>query len=494
MIRMKTARAMSKNLEPEESKTRGNSSQIDPLPDRTLYLILVLVCLICYRTMLDNGLFNDDYSWLRAARYEMRPSNVLFFRVVDFFRPLVNLSFWAMEKAAPGNIKLHYALNIVLHAVCTVLVFKLLRLFSISRGASFAASFLFAVTSVHCAAVMWISARTTLLSAAFLLAAFVVLSSRPASLSRLSLSCILYTLSLASKEEAIAGLPLAAAMFLLSKRHREQETIAPKPAILCWACISAVYIAVRTSSLGGLLRENWNIGVHAIRNLCGGFLYQFYPWPFFSIFYPRGSAIAESSSSVMPELIALPLAVLLLLAAREIRRSYAMNIALSWSAISLLPASFFRYRFFSTESISQNRYYYLSSVGTTLAIALLVSSVWGASVRRRAAAVALFAFLACGYFVRIQRLERKWEDYTRYNARIVEAIVEESDSRSHLASVAVESPPIAPKYLADAFALARPERTLFAVSDSLEAANRAPCLYISFSGEAPKVMRITAIE
>jgi len=181
------------------------------MPRRTIYILLCLLCLAAYRGVLDNGLFNDDFSWLKAARYDMNPGNLLSFRVVDFFRPLVNISFYLMEKASPGNTPLHYGFNIVLHALCAILVFRLISKLTRSESIAAAAAVLFAVTSVHAAAVMWISARTTLLSTFFLLASLDVLVSRagPSPL-RIAFAAMLYILALASKEEAIAGVLLVA--------------------------------------------------------------------------------------------------------------------------------------------------------------------------------------------------------------------------------------------------------------------------------------------
>ena len=65
-----------------------------------------------YRGILDNWLFNDDFSWLKAARFDMAPGNILTFQVVEFFRPLVNFSFYVMEEASPAEAsRLHYCLQ-----------------------------------------------------------------------------------------------------------------------------------------------------------------------------------------------------------------------------------------------------------------------------------------------------------------------------------------------------------------------------------------------
>jgi hypothetical protein len=465
-------------------------------PRRTIYIVLFLLCLAAYRGILDNWLFNDDFSWLKAARYDMTPGNLLTFRVVDFFRPLVNLSFYLMEKVAPGNVRLDYGFNIFLHILCTVLVFRLVqKLLGGERLAAVAAA-LFAVTSVHSAAVMWISARTTLLSTCLLLASLdVLVSTGGRERVRLAASAALYVLALAAKEEAIAGALLVGLLFALRGRGARAGG-ADRRALAVFAAVSIAYLAMRQFVMGGFFRENWGPGAQAPVNLAGGFLFQLYPWPFFSLVYPRGTYIPESSSALGPELAAVPAVILLVAAGFAARRSYAMNLAVGWSLLALLPVSFFRYRFFSTVSISQSRYYYLSSVGTTLCIALLLSMLWKERSRaRQGAAIALFAVLCAGYLVRDARLEKKWGDFTRMYREVVETIVEESDTFPGFTKLAVEDPPLAFPYLADAIALERPGLTVFPVTGGKEEARRrAPCLYVSYTGDKPKLMRMERVE
>jgi hypothetical protein len=482
------------------TKTKGGDAACalprrDFLPRRTICFALLFLCLLAYRGVLDNWLFNDDFSWLRAARLEMTARNLLAYRVVDFFRPLVNLSFWLMEKASPGNVPLHYGFNILLHALCAILYFHLLAKLLGNDRLSLAAAALFAVTSVHAAAVLWISARTTLLSTVFLLAALrALLSERRAGAIRIAGACGLYALALASKEEAIAGLLLAALIFALARRRPGAPRIDGR-ALAALASISALYLIVRHAFLGGIFRENWGLGAHALRNVAGGFLYQLYPWPFFSLFHPAGTHIAEPADALMPEILVVPLAVLLVAAGRAARRTFAMNLAVAWGLLALAPAALFRYRFFSTVSFSQSRYYYLSSAGTVLVIVLLLSMLWrGRSRARRVLAAILFLLISAGYVERAHRIERKWDEFTAHYRGIVAAIVEESDARAETSRLAIENPPMAFDYLADAIVLERPDRTVVAVGTREEAERQAPCLYVSYSGEAPKIMRVERID
>jgi len=473
------------------------------------YLVLFLVCYFAYRGAFDNWLFNDDFSWLREARDGMTWRNVLTFQVVEFFRPLVNLSFFAMERLWPGNIPVEHAVSIALHFLCSVLVFHFVVNLTMRSRIAAAAAILFAVTSIHSAAVLWISARTTLMSTFFLLSSVVLLTAPTGhGRTRVAAATALYVLALASKEEAIAGMLLVLLVFLLERgpidgRPRPPQHERPAAArrtgpaaVLSFAVVTVIYLMLRESIMGGFFRENWGPGAHVLRNLGGGFLYQFYPWPVFSLFYPRAGVIAQPAGPFVPEILALPLAVILIWTGYAIGKRFEMTIAVGWTALALLPESPFKYRFFSTDSLSQDRYYYLSSVGSMLAIAVLLGALWNARSRvARAATVALFVLFVAGSFLRVDRIERRWDDFTKMYREVVQAIVEESDRFPEVTTLAVEGSPLAVPYLEDAVDLARPGRRVVEVKGGrTDAARYAPCLYISYTGTRPKLMRVVKIE
>jgi hypothetical protein len=122
--------------------------------DVVFYVGTFLLCLVVYHGISDNYLYNDDFLWLSHARHEMNAGNVLSFRVIGFFRPLINVSFFLMEKVSPGNIPLHYHLNFLLHYLTTILVFHLLYLLFRNRTVAAATAVYFLVTSIHASAVV----------------------------------------------------------------------------------------------------------------------------------------------------------------------------------------------------------------------------------------------------------------------------------------------------------------------------------------------------
>ncbi len=86
-----------------------------------------------------------------------------------FYRPVVLLSLFLDGRLGGGAAWAYHATNILLHALCSVLVLALARRLLTPAGA-LAAALLFALHPVHAEAVAFVSARTDLWAAAFVLA------------------------------------------------------------------------------------------------------------------------------------------------------------------------------------------------------------------------------------------------------------------------------------------------------------------------------------
>ena len=472
-----------------------------------LYIVVATLCVFTYRGIFDNYLFNDDFSWLRAARYDMSWGTILTYRVVNFFRPLINLSFFAVEHLSPGNIRLHYAGNLILHFLNTLLVFHLLATLLRRWGVAAATAILFAVSSLHIGAVFWISARTTLLSTFLLLLALIIATRGMKRESlRVVLAAVLFALALAAKETAIAGLTVVFLLYAVRRRWRGEYPLG-RGVLVSFTAISIAYLIIRKFVMGGFFQHTWGPGLHAVRNLAGGFLFQFYPFPFFTLFMPGATTLSEPAHPFLPEIVVVALIVGLLWIGAATRRTGEYVLAIGWTLLALLPACAFRYRFFSTASITQNRYYYLSSIGSLLVMTLLLAALWnGRSRIKRVLCVAIFVMLAAGWVLRVHRLEKKWDLYTLMYREVVFSLVEEIEKRSGFTTIAIEDPPLAFPYVADAILLEmgnrnrgggqagpfdRPPYEIVEIEGGAAAADAyRPCLYIYYTGEYPKMMWI----
>ena len=301
---------------------------------------------------------------------------------------------------------------------------------------------------------------------------------------------ILFALALSAKETAAAGLVIALLLYVLPLPARPSRA-----GIAVFCAVAFIYLAARALVMGGFAQPNWGPGLHAARNMGGGFLYQFYPWPLFTLFWPQGTHIPESAHPFLPEAAALPLAALLIWIGSRTREKHLYTLGTCWALAALAPASFFRYRFFSTLSMTQNRYYYLSSVGAILVVALLLELLYRQRGRiGRSAAVVLFVVLTSGYMARVDRLEKRWDEFTMMYREIARTLVEGSDEFPGIDVIAVEDPPMAFRYLVRAVRLERPEILLVEVSEREETRPIRPCLYVTYSGDMPKKMRMEMLE
>lgn len=92
----------------------------------------------------------------------------------EYYRPLVNLSFWFDGRLGSGSAGWFHLTNILLHLGCTLLCLVVLRHLMIGDLEAFFGSLLFALHPGHVESVAFISGRTDLLAALFVLLAMLL--------------------------------------------------------------------------------------------------------------------------------------------------------------------------------------------------------------------------------------------------------------------------------------------------------------------------------
>jgi hypothetical protein len=431
---------------------------------------------VLYHRIIGQYLYNDDFEWISNARYDMHPGNVLGFRVVNFFRPFINVVFFVQEHLLPDNIRLYYLENIALHFGNTVLAYLLIKCLFGDRRVAACAALLFLVTSTHQTAVIWISARTTLYATFFLLLSLVILTRR--SRCSLALALVAYFLALMSKETATAGFLLVCLLFFYGRGERHGR--ATGNAVAAFGAVTALYMIVRLVVIGRFTQSNWAPGLHVLRNVAGGFLYEVYPWWLTSLTHV-GRTIHESTRPVWPEVLAIPVIAALVGVASLARRSRQMSLLIAWALIGLLPASLFTFRFFSTRMVTQDRYYYLSSLGVCAALALLLVALWDTRrwrVVARAAVVAVLATIVVGEFTQVSLRNRNWSRMTGNYRDIVGLALAYMDDTRDLSVCVVQEPIVARPYIMDGLRIERPKWHVMPVESREEALNRRPCVYV----------------
>jgi hypothetical protein len=350
-----------------------------------------------------------------------------------------------------------------------------------NRAEAMCAGLLFAVTSIHFSAVAWISARSTLFATLFVLLALLVMVR--GARGRLSGGAlVLYALALLSKEEAIGGLLLAGLIYFYQRNQ-------PGSALRRNTCIGMVavtiaYALARAAVLGPATSVAWTPGIHMLLNVSGGFLYELIPWWAFSLAGKR-YAIEASTHSAWPEILALAVIPALLAVGWLLRRRRTMAFAIAWALIALIPTSAFNFRFLATDMFAQDRYYYLSSIGTCAILGILVVGLWNVSagwrrtgVAMRSAAVVLLVAMVAGEYQQVSFRMRAWHRMTDYYRNLMTAAEAPLDATTDRSVCVVQEPIRARAYVMWWLRMSRPGWDVRPVASREEAAQYRPCIYL----------------
>ena len=444
------------------------------------YVMATVACLVAFDRITDNYLYNDDFRWMSQARFDMRPGNLLTLEVIGFFRPLMNAMFYATERLMPGNISAYYATNLVFHLLNGVLLFHFLVRLLEDRVLAAATALFFLMTSTHWAAVGWISARSALVSTGLLLLSLLVLADRPRVRWRRWCAVSLFALALTAREDAVTGLMLLGLLAVI--RRRREDTLPDGRTLAYFAATTIAYVAVRTAVIGHVTQDNWGPGPHALRNLAGGLLYAVYPWALTSL-TGVGDAFEVSSHALWPEILALPVIVVLLVAGRALGRGREVAFSVAWLVVALMPASLFKFRFFTTDWLTHDRYYYLASIGACLCISSLLAGIWRIGrfrVAAKAVVLATVLVIAVGEPIANAKRAGRFRRMTLNYRNLVTAVDRRLDQDNQFQTCALQDWPMQAAFVQDVFALERPNVRIVTVTRAEEAAAYRPCLYIRF--------------
>ena len=266
--------------------------------------------------------------------------------VVEYFRPLVVLSF-ALDRACYGAHPAGYHFtNLAMHIASTLLVWAIAR-HTLGPGLrAWSAAALFAIHPCHAQAIAWISGRTDVLASTLYAGAFLLyLQSRPLrpeSSRRFALSMVFFSLALLAKEMAITlpALMLVDCWLTPSKERPLRRFAAPAIA----GFVAASYVGLRTYFIGGIHAPPSPFA-HSIGD--AGFFRHVLTAPFlyladFTLFVPPDPMVTEPFWHRHPAAFA-ALATLAVAAlwdtARRVAERRALVWGLAWMAITLLPVA-----------------------------------------------------------------------------------------------------------------------------------------------------------
>ncbi len=227
-------------------------------------LWLTLAAVILYLPTVSMGMTDlDDVIFINAnSDFNENLHNLIlsFQRTVfgsqsdQMYRPVYNdimiLNYHLADHGA--NIAIYHCVNILLHLISVLLVYKLFNKLGVKSIHSFILTMIFAVHPVLTEAVAWISARIEIMLCIFVLAFFIksIDYSNNGKIVNLLLSLLFLLLALFDKETAVAAAPVAFILLVvvLQKNWRSKDSIIQYCA---WTMCYVLWFVVRSSVLRG---------------------------------------------------------------------------------------------------------------------------------------------------------------------------------------------------------------------------------------------------
>jgi Tfp pilus assembly protein PilF len=419
----------------EVRRNKAESSYIDGsirrlAEHKTLVAVfLFLICFGVFAPSLRNDFVWDDVIYLKNSPDYFRVSNInsgLFLGIkghqgFSYYRPILFISF-AIDHELWGLSPFGFHLsNDILYSISTV-VFYLLALFVLEEFGvdgkeikAFVSSLFFAFYPTHVEAASWISGRMDLLCSLFFFLAFVFHMLSYRRLHFLALAGICFSLSLLSKEVAVAFPIVVLGFDILSRRYKSRDSILR---YAVYGILILIYFYLRgrailpESHIGGMQQSPHD--THRILQIWQalGILlrtYLFYIkkllFPFdinpFITAVPQGFYYLVSSI-----LVILLLCVISFISIR--RREYVTAFSISWVFITIGPSSLVAVIPVSATPLA-DRYLYIPSGGYCLLIGYLIIEL-GKRVEYKKLGYALGFALCLSYLFFTIRGQGIWKD------------------------------------------------------------------------------------
>lgn len=326
-----------------------------------------------------------------------------------YYRPLFTVYLmmgWALfGNWAPG----WHLVNVLMHLLAVAFAFLIVERVTKNQRLAVISTLLFALHPLRTESVAWISGVTDLFLALFLLPSFYLYMRyrEEGELKHLAGALSLFLLAAFSKEPAVA-LPIFIVIYellIINRGRGLNEKV--RPAALygsMFLMVSIGYFAMRYHALGFIFHDN-----------------RFTSYPFHQVlmtiplvickyigllFWPVNLSIFHSTPMVatplsMRFLLPLLLVAALAVALWQLRNSTVARFAILWFAVNLLPV--LNLSAFGEDFLVQERYVYISSVGFSLLMAMVLVRIpfekWvtlGSRRTAQATAVGLVLLLMAG--------------------------------------------------------------------------------------------------
>jgi len=361
-------------------------TQVDKGSITKILLILVTVFL-SYSNALKNRFASDDLELVvgnPAVKHLWNIPHIFTSGYWDvqgitggLYRPFTIFTFLVEYSMAGLNPFIYHMDNVLLHALCSILVYLILREMRVGSGVPLLAALLFAAHPVHSEAVAWVSGRAELLWSAFALLSIFIFIKGAERAAYTTLSVLCFSVALLSKETAVV-VPLLLCLYLFlytGPRPGQSRTAQLASRLWPYLLVSAVFLAVRAWVIGGLgpnIHEQTLYGLQPydrfllMSKAFSGYMKAGLLPVNLSVAYffpPPGSLI--EAEVLFPILL---LGIMLAFAGRIIRCSRSAFFWVAWFFITLLPVS----NIIPVGILMSDRAIYMPSFGVCVALGLLI--------------------------------------------------------------------------------------------------------------------------
>jgi protein O-mannosyl-transferase len=357
-------------------------------------LLLIPLVFIAYAQVFRAGFIWDDESHLTQNPCVVGPLGLkeIWTTTQAVYYPLVLTTFWALHKFVGLNPLSYHALNVLLHAVSAILLWRVLRQLNV-RGAWLGAA-LWALHPVMVQSVAWVTELKNTQSCVFYLLSilfFLKWEDQGGAVSRpsqrettdrrslvIALSLLFFLLAILSKPSTVM-LPIVLALCIWWRRERIQrrDFLALVPFALISA-VASIWTVFEQKFHAGAIGGDW-AQTRPERLIIAGKAIWFYlgklVWPHPLIFiYPRWDVDSSKVVAYLPLLAAI--AGLVALWFIHAKSGRALFFAAAYYVVSLFPVLGFFDVFFFRYSFVSDHFQYLASMGPlALAGAAIVTAV-----------------------------------------------------------------------------------------------------------------------
>ncbi len=233
-------------------------------------IIIGLLAIGTYIVCLVNDFHADDWVVLSHLRDGFSFGDFLSMENPGRFRPLTNILLYLRYLVLVDTSFLYYTLNIILHALVSIMLYRLLLKIELQPTASFLSAIIFAVYFQHYEAVIWLYGIIREFEAIFYIACLWHLHSFVTGESKKSfwLFAVLTFLGLFVVEDFVIA-PLAFPVFVLLFAGKGRMARALKPVIISGVIVLLVYFSLRTALIArpGVTEQYYYFGSHMFRVL-----------------------------------------------------------------------------------------------------------------------------------------------------------------------------------------------------------------------------------